>query len=80
MKAKCPHCNSGCDKCQDGYTEVSFPSGPGVKFWRKVCKDCGGIAGGCFSGPGLPDPKVSAYAICPDCDGSNIDLVEARKR
>lgn len=75
MKAKCPHCNDGCARCQRGYIEVSFPEGPGVQLWLKVCRVCGAEAGGCFSGPGLPEPCVSPYAVCPACGGQDIELV-----
>ena len=54
--------------------DVSFPSGDGVRFWSKVCRDCDGIAGGCFSGPGLPEPSISPYAICPGCGEKNLEL------
>lgn len=47
--------------------EVVFPSGPEFSRYEKVCLDCGRVVGGCFSGPGLPEPVISKYAICPKC-------------
>lgn len=58
-----------------GHIEVSFPEGPDVVLWDMVCRACGTSAGGCFSGPGLPEPRISRYAICPACDGKDIELV-----
>ena len=76
MKAKCPHCDAGCSECErTGYIEVSFP--PEGKLWLKVCLDCRSPAGGCFSGPGLSEPSISKYAVCPECGGKNLELQEA---
>ena len=71
MKAKNPH--------GDGYVDAYFPSGPSVQLWVKVCKDCGSPAGGCFSGPVLPEPKIGERSVCPGCGGSNLrlELVES---
>lgn len=67
MKAKCPYCENGCDKCKDGYIDVYFPSGFDNIEYEINCKDCGTNSGGGFSGGDLPDPKISKYQICPKC-------------
>lgn len=68
MKAKNPN--------GDGFVEVGLPQGPDVVLWSKVCGDCDAVAGGCFSGHGLPEPQISKYAICPGCGGQNLKLVK----
>lgn len=46
LKAKCPHCQSGCDKCTDGFTTVEFPEGD---WYTRHCTNplCGFDNGGC---------------------------------
>lgn len=67
MKAKDP--SGGPD------IDVTFPSGPGVQEWENVCLACGAVVGGCLSGPGLPEPRVSRHAVCPHCpDKTTIAL------
>lgn len=56
--------------------EVNFPTGPEFILWAYVCKDCGDLAGGRFSGPGLPEPSISEYVVCPGCSGKNLELVK----
>lgn len=66
MKAKNPY--------GEGTIDVSFPSGPDVKQWAKVCNDCGCCAGGCFSEPGLGEASISPRSVCPGCGGNNLRL------
>jgi len=74
MKAKCPFCQNGCDSCDGGFIEVHFPK-DGIQ-WDKICIQCGVLAGGCFSGPGLPEPSIHPNAICPRCKGKHLKLVK----
>ena len=69
MKAKNP--DGGPD------LEIGFPSGSRVQLWGKVCRTCGTHAGGCFSGPGLPEPVISPGAICPACGSGDLELVRS---
>lgn len=75
MKAKCPHCHDGCPQCTGGFVDATIPSGPDVTRYDKVCEDCGTVAGGCVTGPGLPSPRISPQAICPACRGQRLKLV-----
>jgi hypothetical protein len=77
VKAKCPYCSAGCDRCSGGTIEVSFPTGPEYQRWAKICQGCGAVAGGCFSGLDLPEPFVDKYTVCPACGGKNIRLEPA---
>jgi len=45
MKAKCPYCENGCEKCDDGFTEARFASG---NLFTRACKnkECGCENGG----------------------------------
>lgn len=77
LKAKCPHCNDGCDKCSNGYTEVTFGTEDSIMY-SLICNDCGTCAGG-----GFLDGKsekalehLGKYAVCPFCVGSNLRVVE----
>lgn len=84
MRAVCPDCNGTCKKlsdgtrcfCTNGYVEVNFPSGKEFKLWSRICNTCGGYAGGCFSGLGLPTPSIGKYSVCPQCGGHDIRLEE----
>lgn len=83
MKALCPYCiekglPKQCEKCNStGYIEVNFPQGRKYKRYDKVCNVCNKVVGGCFSGTGLPEPKISEHAICPYCDTNDLRLVLA---
>lgn len=48
MKAKCPHCEAGCSKCEDGYFEVKFALGD---VYTRACSSatCGFENGGRIS-------------------------------
>jgi hypothetical protein len=70
LKAKCPKCENGCSECENGYIEVSFGSKDMVMY-ALVCNVCDGSAGGGFEEPGKPH-KISEYARCPHCGGSNL--------
>lgn len=53
MDAKCPHCKSGCEHCEDGFIQVQFARG---RLYTKKCSDpkCGFENGGRITGEGLP--------------------------
>ena len=76
LKAKCPHCNDCCEKCSNGYTEVTFGTEDSVMY-SLICNDCGTCAGG-----GFLDAKtarivasLSKGAICPNCRGENLKKI-----
>lgn len=54
--------------------DVHFPEGDAFTLWSMVCRDCGAVAGGRFSGPGLPEPEINSHAVCPRCGGKNLAL------
>ena len=58
LKAKCPECETGCDACKDGYTDVSFASG---EFYTLKCtsSECGFENGGRIVNDDLPPLSVS---------------------
>ena len=95
MKALCQDCkgkggfllyepglyNETCNTCKGtGEVEISFPIGRKYTRYDKVCNQCNGVAGGCFSGPGLPEPRISEHAICPICSSSDLRLEVAEVR
>lgn len=53
MEAKCPYCEEGCEKCEDGTLEVKMAEGA---LYTIKCQDpvCGFENGGRIVGPGLP--------------------------
>lgn len=76
LKAKCPHCDTGCKKCSEGYTEVTFGTEDSF-LYSLICKDCGTSVGG-----GFLDSKtikiidiINKGAICPFCEGKNIERI-----
>lgn len=49
MKAKCPHCETGCGKCDGGQIDVSLAKG---NIFTRVCQnsaECGFVNGGYVS-------------------------------
>jgi hypothetical protein len=62
MKAKCPHCLTGCDKCEDGFIQVSFAVG---SIFTRKCRnpDCEFENGGRVS-VGVPLGLSNACVIC----------------
>lgn len=76
LKAKCPDCNEGCDKCFNGYTEVTFGAEDSIMY-SLICNDCETCAGG-----GFIDSKsakmlecLGKHAMCPGCGGKNLKKV-----
>jgi len=70
MKAKCPYCQDGCEKCSNGFIEASFKKDG--KYWTRVCqnrKECGFVNGGHWVDEGFPLESSGACIIC----GSPID-------
>jgi len=67
MKAKCPHCEDGCSKCDNGFIDVKFATG--FAFTIK-CKDpdCGFENGMRIDDrPNFPD-IVKPDITCVFCD------------
>lgn len=61
LRAKCPHCVAGCDRCDDGYVRASVAPGP----WKyRVCLGCGRANEGRAVSFGIPEPEP-----CVFCDG-----------
>jgi hypothetical protein len=76
LKAKCPHCHDGCEKCFEGYAEVTFGTEDSV-LYSLICNDCGASVGG-----GFLDSKtikiisiINKGAICPFCNSKNIQRI-----
>lgn len=46
MKAKCPFCDSGCEKCENGFMEITIVKG--MWIYRVCCnqEECGFVNGG----------------------------------
>jgi hypothetical protein len=69
MKAKCPHCESGCNKCTDGFFEVSLPIVDDPEApWTTACKnqeECGFVNGVCFDKKWIEDRDL----VCVMCYG-----------
>jgi hypothetical protein len=70
MKAKCPYCQDGCDKCDSGFIEVLMLD----KYVAQVCNSCGRSVGGWAVGEGLPPlpSKPNPFAICPWCNTNDL--------
>ncbi len=58
----------------EGFTEVSFPEGDEFALHSVMCNVCEICVGGGFSGPGLPEKKISPYQICPRCGGKDLRI------
>lgn len=67
MKAKCPNCEKGCEKCKDGFIEVSIAKG---KLFTRHCDDCGFDNGGRVVPEGK-DPPEGKPAPCVMCKSQN---------
>lgn len=67
MRAKCPHCDIGCDKCIDGYIRVKFPAG---EIFTRACQnpECGFYNGGCIS----ENYPTHSSEPCVICDSETI--------
>lgn len=75
MKAKCPYCEAGCDKCQEGYIDVRFATIDEGHYHFMVCNNCGCETGGHLHRPGEDMPmKPSKYTICPNCRSQDLDF------
>jgi hypothetical protein len=68
MKAKCPYCEKGCDKCKEGYIEVSFTKG---KIYTRHCDDCGFDNGGRIVPSEYPRPTEKLYP-CVNCGSEKV--------
>lgn len=63
MKAKCPHCKDGCDKCEDGFFEVKLAEG---NWFTRACTNpmCGFHNGVRISKSKLEGTSAGACAHC----------------
>jgi len=71
MKAKCPYCDKGCDKCNEGYIEVKFSTEGHYHYM--ICNACGENNGGHLHTKDRPLPeKPSKYSVCPHCGSHDL--------
>ena len=68
MRAKCPYCDNGCDKCKKGYLEVSFETG---YIFTIKCQnpECGFENGMRIDKRENFDKLVLPVIKCVKCDG-----------
>jgi hypothetical protein len=62
VKGKCPHCEAGCDQCENGFAEFSFATGD---LFTIHCLECGYDNGGNIV-KGFPS---EASGPCVMCEG-----------
>lgn len=62
MKAKCPYCDKGCEKCQNGMMELCFATGD---WFTREClsPECGFHNGGRIC-EGFPPESSGACVLC----------------
>ena len=65
MKAKCPFCQSGCDKCKEGFVEVELSKG---LVYDLKCNKCGSIVGFHIDDGDNPPEKDMSDMCCVICD------------
>lgn len=72
MRAKCPHCNDGCEKCEAGYVQASFAGG---QWYARRCQnpECGFDNGARAAAFGLPDIDRP----CVICGGTDMVWIPA---
>ena len=77
MKAKCPHCQTGCDKCTGGFIEVQFPDNE--RLYARKCWVCGFENGGRFVPANKPDIQGDLVRLmekhsgqCLRCDNPDV--------
>lgn len=66
MRAKCPYCDDGCNRCEDGFFESTFSDGP-IFVLECLSEDCGFANGAQILGPDLP-PLRRGEIRCAMCD------------
>lgn len=74
MKTLCPYCclkeKPGCDKCTDGFLEVSFKKGI---LYAVSCGDCNmAIGGGFLDSKDEIEKFPHKKEKCPWCDSQNL--------
>ena len=71
MKAKCPYCAEGCDRCQGGFTEVTFADGD---VFTRHCNGCGKDNGGRIAAEFLKPPEQWAKpSPCVWCGSADME-------
>jgi hypothetical protein len=75
MQAKCPFCETGCEQCSGGYTDVRMATG---NLFTRHCPDCGRDNGGYIVEEGRSLPARSRWepGICVWCKGTNVEWLE----
>lgn len=70
MKAKCPYCQTGCDKCKDGYTTVSMATGA---LYTRHCNACDEDNGGRIAAAtGTPPEQWRPPGPCVWCHSPDV--------
>lgn len=73
MKAKCPHCQDGCDRCEEGFMEVGFASGA---LYTSHCNACGEDNGGRIANSRFPREKWQPPGDCVWCKSLDVIWLE----
>ena len=80
MKAKCPHCDSGCERCSEtGFIEVHFAEEDIGHYHAILCNLCGRNVGGALHRNGTEPPKVDPYSICPWCNAKDLRMTSCQE-
>jgi hypothetical protein len=63
MPAKCPYCEDGCEKCEEGITQARFASG---NLFTRACQnpECGFENGGYITTMSLPSESSGKCIRC----------------
>lgn len=73
MQAKCPYCKVGCNKCKDGFIEVSMAEG---LLYDLICRKCGQAVGFHIDYGDDPPDKDMSYICCMFCkDPQDLEWV-----
>jgi hypothetical protein len=71
VKAKCPYCKNGCEKCDGGYNKASMATG---KIYTRHCNDCGEDNGGRIAAAFvLPPHQWNPPDPCVWCHSPNVE-------
>ena len=61
MRAKCPYCQDGCEKCDGGYVPVGFAKG---NWFTRRCQTCGFENGVRITPLDAPATQPGACVMC----------------